>query len=115
MSWMLFDFIFKAAAFAHDAASKYDMQERQKEHPSDFARVLSKLFKALRELLFNASEKQMLQAEASDMCCNMMLFLSEMMSIYDRGLVCDLFCAHVQEFRRAITNSMGAVNGFVKV
>ena len=59
MSWMLFDFIFKAAAFAYDAAIKYDVQERQKQHPSDFARVLSKLFKALRELMFNASEKQM--------------------------------------------------------
>jgi hypothetical protein len=114
MSWMLFDFTFKAAVFAFESASKADVADRQKKHPSDFARVLGKLFKALRELIFNASEKQLSQLETSDLCCNMMLFLSEMMVIYDRGIICGLFCAHLQEFRTAITNSMGAVNGFAK-
>lgn len=110
-SWMLFDLMFKSAAFASESKAS-SVAERLKRHPADFARILKKLFSGLRGLLRMACEKQQWVAEASDLSRNMALFLSDMLAIYDRGILCDLFVSHLQETRETITNLMGAVGGW---
>ena len=107
VSWMIFDMIVKSMVLCNKPANAVD---RMHQFSADFPRLLKKLFVELRGLLFmsvmrvNASGGNGGSSSTSDevanqaLNVNMAMFLSDLICVYDRGVLCDVISQHLEEF-----------------
>lgn len=96
-SWMLFDLLYKAMVCSLTPAVL--ALPRQRHFPADFSRVLKKLYASLLQLILHVADKGTLFEEAAVLSNNMALYLSELLNVFDRGIVCDIFVQHVRDLR----------------
>lgn len=105
VSWMLFDMIVKTMILQE----RDESLPRIEQYMPEFARILKKLLLELRLLLWSlvassggGLKSAVEEAGGFNLNVNMAMFLSDLLVVYDRGLVLGLVVQHIDEFRAQI-------------
>ncbi len=97
-SWMLFDLVAKSMILSVKTGDRI--------FSADFPRFLKKLFVELRQLMISGIFDGLAEANSfSGLNINMAMFLSDIVCVFDRGVVCDIVAQHLDEFNSAISNA----------
>ena len=101
VSWMLFDSVYKLLVLT----PRDESLPRIQQFSPDFPRVFKKLLLELRLLLWSIIENSGAAGQRSaveevggvNLNINMAMFLSDLLTVYDRGLVVDAVVQHIDE------------------